>query len=67
MIIRELSTDLLRIPLGKPGRVSLTTPKSDVPDTVELVIVNIQTDDGLKGLGFTYVLGCRCPYNPLLH
>lgn len=57
MKIISLTTDHLRIPLGKPSRVSLTNPKLSVPEAVELVIANIQTDEGLEGLGFTYLLG----------
>ncbi|HEV3384371.1 MAG TPA: mandelate racemase/muconate lactonizing enzyme family protein [Gemmata sp.] len=57
MQITSLTTDHLRIPLRKPGRVSLTAPKSNGPETVDLILVHLQTDDGLKGLGFTYLLG----------
>src|SRR5580698_964214 len=57
MKITSLTTDHLRIPLGKPSRVSLTGPKPSAPDAVELIQVHLQTDDGLKGLGFTYLLG----------
>jgi L-alanine-DL-glutamate epimerase-like enolase superfamily enzyme len=57
MQIASLTTDHLRIPHGKPSRVSLTGPKSNAPETVELILVHLQTDDGLKGLGFTYLVG----------
>lgn len=57
MRIAQLTTDHLRIPLGKPARVSLTDPKPSGPDAVELILVKLETDSGHIGLGFTYVLG----------
>ncbi|MDY3561605.1 mandelate racemase/muconate lactonizing enzyme family protein [Gemmata sp. JC673] len=57
MKITRLSTDRLRVPLGKPSRVSLTDPKPAAPDAVELVLVQLETDAGVSGLGFTYLLG----------
>jgi len=57
MKITSLTTDHLRIPLGKPSRVSLTDPKPTVHEAVELILVHLHTDEGLEGLGFTYVLG----------
>jgi L-alanine-DL-glutamate epimerase-like enolase superfamily enzyme len=57
MLITSLTTDHRRIPLGKSSRVSLTPPQPIGPDTVELVLVHIQTDVGLQGLGFTYLAG----------
>ena len=57
MKISRLSTDRLRVPLGKPSRVSLTDPKPAAPDAVELVLVHLETDAGVSGLGFTYSLG----------
>ena len=32
-------------------------PKSAAPAAVELILVHLETDRGLKGLGFTYLLG----------
>jgi L-alanine-DL-glutamate epimerase-like enolase superfamily enzyme len=57
MKLTRLTTDHLRIPLGKPARVSLTEPKPAAPDAVELVLVHLETDTGLAALGFTYTLG----------
>ncbi len=57
MKIVKLSTDHLRVPLGKPARVSLTDPKPAAPDAVDVVVVHLETDTGIRGLGFTYVLG----------
>lgn len=57
MKVTRLSTDYLRVPLGKPARVSLTDPKPSAPDAVELVLVNLETDTGVAGIGFTYLLG----------
>jgi L-alanine-DL-glutamate epimerase-like enolase superfamily enzyme len=57
MLITALTTEHLRIPLGKPSRVSLTAPRTSGPHNVELILVHLHTDHGLEGLGFTYVLG----------
>lgn len=57
MKLTRLTTDHLRVPLGKPARVSLTEPKSTAPDAVELILVHIETDTGIRGVGFTYTLG----------
>jgi L-talarate/galactarate dehydratase len=58
MKITRLTTDHLRVPLGKPARVSLTDPKPAGPDAVDVVLVNLETDSDVRGLGFTYTL---CP------
>ncbi len=57
MQITGLSADHLRVPLGKPARVSLTEPKPAAPDAVDVVVVHLETDSGVRGLGFTYTLG----------
>ncbi|MBY0456644.1 MAG: mandelate racemase/muconate lactonizing enzyme family protein [Gemmataceae bacterium] len=57
MKLTHLSTDHLRVPLGKPARVSLTDPRAPAPDAVDLVLVHAETDAGVTGLGFAYVLG----------
>jgi L-talarate/galactarate dehydratase len=57
MLITSLTTDHLRIPLAKSSRVSLTSPRANPPETVDLILVHLQTDLGLKGLGFTYLIG----------
>lgn len=57
MRITALTTDHLRIPFTKPGRVSLSDPKPLTPAAVELLLVHLETDTGVAGLGFTYLLG----------
>lgn len=57
MKVVKLSTDHLRVALGKPARVSLTDPKPPAPDAIDVVLVHLETDDGARGLGFTYTLG----------
>jgi L-alanine-DL-glutamate epimerase-like enolase superfamily enzyme len=57
MHLTSLTTDHLRIPVGRPSRHSLTDPIPKGQDVVELVLVHLQTDEGLKGIGFTYLLG----------
>jgi L-talarate/galactarate dehydratase len=58
MKLTRLTTDHLRVPLGKPTRVPLTDPKPVAgPDAVDLLLVHLETDAGVKGIGFTYVLG----------
>ena len=57
MKLTRITTDHLRVPLGKPSRVSLTDPKPAAPDAVDVVLVHLETDSGVRGLGFTYTLG----------
>lgn len=57
MNITRLATDHVRVPLGKPARISLTEPKPAGPDTADVILVHLETDAGLTGLGFTYLLG----------
>lgn len=57
MRLTALATDHLRVPLGKPGRVSLTDPAPAGPAAVDLIVVHAHTDDGLAGLGFAVVPG----------
>ena len=37
--------------------MSLTDPAPTAPDAVELILVHLETDTGVTGLGFTYTLG----------
>lgn len=57
MKVTRLATDHLYVPFGKPGRVSLSDPRPPQPDAVEVVVVHLETDTGVKGLGVTYTLG----------
>ncbi len=57
MKITRLTTDRLRVPFPKPARVSLMAPTAAAPDAVELLLVHLETDAGVTGLGFTYTLG----------
>ena len=57
MKITRLTTDRLRVPFTKASRVSLTAPTPTAPDAVELILVHLETDTGVTGLGFAYVLG----------
>ena len=57
MKITRLTTDHRRVPLGKPARISLTDPKPSGPDSIELIVVHLETDSSVAGLGFTYLLG----------
>ncbi len=57
MKITRLTTDRLHIPFAKASRVSLTAPTPAAPDAVELILVHLETDEGVTGLGFCYVLG----------
>jgi L-alanine-DL-glutamate epimerase-like enolase superfamily enzyme len=57
MKITTLTTERFRVPLAKQSRVSLTEPKpATAPDAVELVVTHVETDTGVRGLGFTYTL-----------
>jgi L-alanine-DL-glutamate epimerase-like enolase superfamily enzyme len=57
MRITKLTIDHLRVPFPKPGRVPLTGSKSDAPEAIELVLVHLETDAGVTGLGFTHLVG----------
>jgi L-alanine-DL-glutamate epimerase-like enolase superfamily enzyme len=57
MKITRLPTDHLRVPLAKPVRLALSEPKPSGPDAVDIVLVNLETDSGLTGIGFTYLIG----------
>src|SRR2546429_7630672 len=57
MRIAKLTSDHLRVPLPKSARVPLTGPKPAAPDAVDLVLVPLETDAGVAGLGFTYLAG----------
>ncbi len=57
MKLTRLTTDRLRIPFPKPARVSLTDPTPAAPDAIDVVLVHLETDTGVTGLGFTYTLG----------
>jgi L-alanine-DL-glutamate epimerase-like enolase superfamily enzyme len=57
MKVVRLTTDHLRVPLGKPSRISLNEPKPAAPDAVDVVLVHLETSSGVHGLGFTSALG----------
>jgi L-alanine-DL-glutamate epimerase-like enolase superfamily enzyme len=57
MRLTSLTTDHLRVPLGKPGRVSLTDPMPAGPAALDVIVVRAETDAGLAGLGFAVVSG----------
>jgi L-alanine-DL-glutamate epimerase-like enolase superfamily enzyme len=57
MRLTALTTDHLRVPLGKPGRVSLTDPAPAGPAALDLIVVHAETDTGLTGFGFAVVGG----------
>src|SRR5437764_1200304 len=57
MKITRARTDHLRVPLGKSSRIPLTDPKRAAPDAADLILVHLETDTGLAGLGFTYLVG----------
>ncbi|MFM8271401.1 MAG: mandelate racemase/muconate lactonizing enzyme family protein [Gemmata sp.] len=54
MNITRVTTDRLRVPLPKPGRVSLTGPKVVSPDAADLILVHLETSAGASGLGFCH-------------
>ena len=56
MKITGLQTSHLRLPLGR-SRLSLTDPAPARPDVVDVLLVRLDTDAGLQGLGFTAVVG----------
>lgn len=57
MKLTRLAADLLRVPLPKPARVPLNDPKPVGPDAVDLVVVHLETDSGLAGIGFAVLTG----------
>ncbi|MCI0701873.1 MAG: mandelate racemase/muconate lactonizing enzyme family protein, partial [Planctomycetia bacterium] len=58
MKLTKLTTDHFHVPLGRSSRIPLGEPKLvSVPEAVELVLVHLETDAGVTGLGFTYTLG----------
>ncbi|MBA4187351.1 MAG: hypothetical protein C0467_04950 [Planctomycetaceae bacterium] len=57
MKVTKITAESQRVPLGKPTRIPLTDPKPTGPNAVELVTVQLETDAGHTGLGFSYVLG----------
>jgi L-alanine-DL-glutamate epimerase-like enolase superfamily enzyme len=61
MRITRLTTDHLHVPLDKPCRVSLSDPKSTALDAIDLVLVQLETDGGVGGLGFTTITGPGAP------
>jgi L-talarate/galactarate dehydratase len=61
MRITRVTTNHLRVPLGKSARVSLTDPKPPAPDALDVVLVHLETDNGTRGIGFTYTLGPGAP------
>lgn len=57
MKLASLTTDLRRVPLPRLGRVPLTGSNLAHPAAIDLVLVNLKTDDGMTGLGLTYLQG----------
>ncbi|WP_143393940.1 mandelate racemase/muconate lactonizing enzyme family protein [Fimbriiglobus ruber] len=60
MRITTITTDHLRVPLPKRGKISLISAQprtSGGPEFVDLILARIETDTGTTGLGFTYLLG----------
>ena len=57
MKVTALTTDLVRVPFGKPTRVPLTDPKPTGPAWADVVLVRAETDAGLSGVGFAHLLG----------
>jgi len=56
MKITRLATDHRRIPLPGDERIPLTGPKP-AAEAIDLIVVQVETDDGATGLGFTYLNG----------
>ena len=56
MKITRIGTDIRRILLPAAERIPLTGPKP-VPAAIDLVLVHLETDAKLAGLGYTYVNG----------
>src|SRR4026207_573612 len=57
MRITRLFTDHLRVPRPRPDRVSLSGTRPAASDAIELILVYLETDTDLSGLGFTYLTG----------
>ncbi|MFO0822803.1 MAG: mandelate racemase/muconate lactonizing enzyme family protein [Gemmataceae bacterium] len=57
MKLTKLTADHVRVPLGKPSRIPLSDPKPAGLTAVDAVLVHLETDAGLTGLGFTYLIG----------
>ena len=53
MRIRRLSTALYRVPLLRPAEDAL----HGTMDQVELVVLQVETDEGPTGLGYAYTIG----------
>ena len=57
MKITRVTTDSLRVPVAGAARIPLTGPKPPAPDAIDLILVHVQTDADVAGLGFTYLIG----------
>jgi L-alanine-DL-glutamate epimerase-like enolase superfamily enzyme len=57
MKLTKLTAEPVRVPLGKPSRIPLSDPKPAGVTAVDAVLVHLETDAGISGLGFTYLLG----------
>ena len=72
MKITRITCDTKRIPLPGPERIPLTGPKP-AASAIDLVVVQLETDTNLTGLGYTYLNGPRASAvrelitNPLWH
>lgn len=57
MKVTRLTTDHLRVPLGKQTRIPLSDPPPAAPEAADLVLARLETDAGVSGLGFAPVPG----------
>jgi L-talarate/galactarate dehydratase len=58
MRITRLTTDHLRVPLAVPERIELSGSKpAAVAATIDCIIVHLETDANVSGLGITYLRG----------
>ena len=57
MKLTRISTEHLRVVQPAAGRIPLSGPKPVAADAIDLILVHIETDAGLAGLGFTYLQG----------
>ena len=57
MKITRLTTDRLRVPVAGAVRIPLSGPKPATSEAIDLILVHLETDAGIAGLGFTYLRG----------
>jgi L-alanine-DL-glutamate epimerase-like enolase superfamily enzyme len=56
MKIVRLVSDHVRAPLAVPERIPLSGPRPSA-EAIDLLLVRVETDAGLSGIGFTYLQG----------